>query len=85
MQRNEGRISKLEDISRHDLDEVLCRFFAEIRKKAGHKYEPESLAIIQCSLDRHLKNCVLPLPTASSNFGCPQNFSYPIISKLDNM
>ena len=51
MQRDEGRISKLEDISRHDLDEVLCRFFAEIRKKAGHKYEPESLAIIQCSLD----------------------------------
>ena len=24
-------------------------------------------------------------PTASSNFGCPQSFSHPIISKLDSM
>ena len=35
MQRNEAR--KLEDIPRHDLDAVLCRFLAEIRKKDGHE------------------------------------------------
>ena len=30
--------------------------FAEIRKKDCHEYEPESLAVMQCSLDLHLKN-----------------------------
>ena len=49
MQRNEAR--KLE------LDAILCRFFVEIRKKDGKDYEPESLAVMHCSLDRHLKNC----------------------------
>ena len=54
MQRNEAR--KLEEIPRHELDAVLCRFFAEIRKKKdGHEEEPESLTVMQCSLDRHLK------------------------------
>ena len=32
-------------------------FFAETRKKDGQDYAPESLAAMQCSLDRHLKNC----------------------------
>ena len=55
MQRNEAR--KLEDIPCNELDGILCRFFAEIRKKDGQDNEPESLAVMQCSLDRHLKNC----------------------------
>ena len=55
VQRNEAR--KLEDIPCHELDAILCRFFSEIRKKDGQDYEPESLAVMQCSLDRHLKNC----------------------------
>ena len=46
VQRNEAR--KLEDVPRHEL---------EIRKKDGHEYKPESLTVMQCSLDRHLKNC----------------------------
>ena len=47
MQSNEAR--KLEDIPRHDLDAVLCRFFAKIRKKKdGHEYETERLAVMQC-------------------------------------
>ena len=46
MQRNEAR--KLEDIRRHDLDAVLCRFFTEIRKKDDHEYETERLAVTQC-------------------------------------
>ena len=41
----------------HKLDAILCRFFAEIRKKDGQDCELESLAVMQCSLDRHLKNC----------------------------
>ena len=32
-------------------------FFAETRKKDGQDYERESWAAMQCSLDRHLKNC----------------------------
>ena len=46
MQRNKAR--KLEDIPCHDLDAVLCRLFAEIRKKERHEYETERLAAMQC-------------------------------------
>ena len=53
VQRNEAR--QLEDILRQELDAILCRFFAEIRKRDGDEYEPESLAVLQCSLVRHLK------------------------------
>jgi len=55
VQRNEAR--QLEDIPRQELDAILCRFFAEIRRKDSDEYEPESLAVMQFSLDRHLKNC----------------------------
>ena len=53
MQRNEAR--KFEDISRYERHSVTCCFFTEIRKKDGHEYEPESLAVMHCSLYRHLK------------------------------
>ena len=46
MQRDEAR--KLEDIPRHDLDAVLCLFFTVIRKRDGHEYETERLAVMQC-------------------------------------
>ena len=32
-------------------------FLRGIRKQDRDEYEPESLAVMQCSLDRHLKNC----------------------------
>ena len=54
LQRNEAR--RFEDIPPEELDAILCRFFAEIRKKDGGEYEPESLAVMQSALDRHLKN-----------------------------
>ena len=54
LQRNEAR--RFEDIPPEELDAILCRFFAEIRKKDGGEYEPESLAVMQSILDRHLKN-----------------------------
>ena len=34
------------------LDETLQKFFAEIRKKDGSEYEPDSLRVILASLDR---------------------------------
>ena len=38
-----------------ELDEKLQRFFAEVRKKDGSDYEPDSLRVMIASLDRHLK------------------------------
>ena len=32
-------------------------FSLKLEKKDGHEYEPEILTVMQCSLDRHLKNC----------------------------
>jgi len=37
------------------LDETLQKFFAEIRKKDGSEYEPDSLRVMLASLDRHLR------------------------------
>ena len=52
--RGEERV--LEDVPVEELDAVLCKFDAELRRKDGEEYEPDSLAIMQASLDRHLKN-----------------------------
>lgn len=38
-----------------ELDEKLEKFFAEVRKKDGSDYEPDSLRVMFASLDRHLK------------------------------
>ena len=38
-----------------ELDEKLQTFFAEVRKKNGSDYEPNSLRVMIASLDRHLK------------------------------
>ena len=46
------------DIVRYEskeLDEKLQRFFAEVRKKDGSDYEPDSLWVMVASLDYHLK------------------------------
>jgi len=53
-QRSEVR--KLEEIPEDELDDILCRFYAEIRKQNGDEYEPDSLAVMQSSVERHLKN-----------------------------
>ena len=37
------------------LDETLQKFFAEIRKKDGSEYEPDSLRVMLASLDQHLR------------------------------
>ena len=37
------------------VDETLQKFFAEICKKDGSEYEPDSLRVMLASLDRHLR------------------------------
>ena len=44
-----------ENIPPVQLNEILEIFYAELRKKDGSEYEPESLAVMQVSLDRYLK------------------------------
>ena len=39
-----------------ELDNVLQKFYAEVRAKKGEDYEPDSLKVMQAALDRHLKN-----------------------------
>ena len=38
-----------------DLDEVLVKFYAELRKVDGQEYEPACLRVMRSSLDRYLK------------------------------
>ena len=49
-------MKKVEEIPEDELDDVLYRFHAESRLQNGDEYEPDSLAVMQGSLDRHLKN-----------------------------
>ena len=44
-----------------DLDEVLAQFYAEVKRKDGDDYEPESLKIMQSAIERHLKENNYPL------------------------
>jgi len=46
--------NKLEDIPKSELDGILQRFFAKVRKQDGGEYKPESLRIMLASLDRFL-------------------------------
>ena len=47
--------TEIETIPPESLDLVLQQFYAELKKKNGSDYEPESLAVMQASLDRHLR------------------------------
>ena len=55
-----GEERVLEDIPVEELDAVLCKFYAEVRRKDGEEYEPDSLVVMQASLDRHLKSVGRP-------------------------
>ena len=45
----------LEKNSAEVLDSILQQFYAEVRKKRGESYEPESLKVMMASLDRYLR------------------------------
>lgn len=44
-----------------DLDKVLGQFYAEVKRKDGDDYEPESLRIMQSAIERHLKENDYPV------------------------
>ena len=46
----------LENYTANELDTVLSQFYAELTKKDGKEYEPDSLRVMQASLHRYLKD-----------------------------
>ena len=44
---------KIERYSPQAQDEVLKKFYVEVRKKDGSEYEPDSLRVMQASIDRY--------------------------------
>ena len=50
-----GKSENLESYTPEALDEMLCLFYAELKKCDGKDYEPDSLAVMQAALDRYLK------------------------------
>ena len=49
-----------------ELDKVLSKFYAEVKKKDGDDYEPESLKIMQSAIERYLKEKNYPLSIVRS-------------------
>ena len=47
--------SSIETLAPVDLDQILQTFYAEIKKKNGDDYEPNSLSNMQSAIDRYLK------------------------------
>ncbi|PFX13663.1 Uncharacterized protein KIAA1958-like [Stylophora pistillata] len=56
----------IETMAPEELDKVLSKFYAEVRKKDGDDYEPESLKIIQSAIERYLKEKNYPLNIVQS-------------------
>ena len=53
--RKRGENDKLESYEVPRLNEALSQFSAGLRKVNGKEYEPDSLKVMQASLDRYLK------------------------------
>ena len=49
-----GVNQNLEELDTESMDEILTRFYAEIRKPNGQEYEPDSLRVMQGSINRYL-------------------------------
>ena len=47
---------EIENLEAKELDEVLCAFIVEVKKKDGGKYEPTTLRSFISSFDRCLQN-----------------------------
>lgn len=45
----------IQTMATQELDQLLGKFYAEVKKKDGTDYEPDSLRIMQCAIDRYLK------------------------------
>ena len=44
----------IDTMAPEELDKVLSKFYAEVKEKDGDDYEPESLKIMQSSIERYL-------------------------------
>ena len=49
-----------------ELDNILSKFYAEVTKRDGDDYEPESLKIMQSAIERYLKEKNYPLSIVRS-------------------
>ena len=45
----------IETMAPENLDKLLGKFYAEVKKQDGEDYEPELLKIMQCALERYLE------------------------------
>ena len=52
---SKGATQPLAEVSASDLDILLQHFFAQLTKKDGSEYEPESLRTMIAALERHIK------------------------------
>ena len=53
--RHLGNVS-IETMPPEELDKVLTKFYAKVKKKDEDDYKPESLKIMQSAIERHLKD-----------------------------
>ena len=51
---------RIERFSPQALDEVWTKFYVEVRKRDGSEYEPDSLRVMQASIDRYLRQKSYP-------------------------
>ena len=56
----------IEPMAPKELDNILSKFYAEVRKRDGDDYEPESLKIMQSAIERYLKQNNYPLSIVRS-------------------
>ena len=61
--RNRNEPEDIEEIPPQQLNLLLERFYAEVKKRDGSDYEPECLGVMQAALDRYLrdKNCTFSI------------------------
>ena len=49
-----GKNTSLKEYSQADLDITLCQFYSEVRKQDCGEYKPDSLRVMQSSIQRYL-------------------------------
>ena len=66
--QNIGHSKNIEVLAPDTLDSILQHFFAEINKKDDKDYEPSSLAAMQSSFDRYLRESNYEYSILNSRF-----------------
>ena len=60
----------METISPAALDEILQKYYLEVRKQDGTDYEPDSLKVMQAALERYLSDKRYPYSNIQGCLGC---------------